>query len=144
MKTISLNTKSWHWRLATVYKDFNPHATNSNLCDYTKHVILGFTNVMWIILFAGIYAVCLADTTCWLLAGLVVGTLAEPAIGGFCVWVVLAPAIIVGLVALVTGIVVGKEYASEFIEEFHATKEPFYYLWYKSVKDKVCYRVNFK
>lgn len=41
MKTLTFNSKSWHYWLATTIGDYSPNRTNKDFCAYTRSVIFG-------------------------------------------------------------------------------------------------------
>ena len=144
MKSVELNRKSWHYRLAYTYGNYketdswgNINHGRLNICSYTKAVFGGFLMTCLILVAGGLVAAMFGEFFAWLLAMYFAGKFIQPtelACGPivitflfvcvwFCVWFSDTKPI--------------KKVVERFDNSFIGGA-------YMSFKDKVCFEVKFK
>ncbi len=81
MEAFRVNKKSWHYRLATVYANYESyrHGTR-NICDYSKSVLRGIISVVIVTAFCSMVLVPFSDIPVWLFAMVSMGVFIEPAL----------------------------------------------------------------
>lgn len=166
MKSFTLNKKSWHYWLATEFTKFNSNNWNCNVdfdgCAYIRAVVLGLIKccafpifpVCWMLISVGVWAVALYNK---LIHNIPynINPFFLTGVGIFCVLLVLL------IIAAVTTWWHNRQYGLEAEQARRryttakkipgapkyaepTAKEPsFLTIWYRSVKDKVCFRVKF-
>lgn len=148
MKAITLNKKSWHYRLATTYGPFNKYDrwgdfdySRMNICDYVRSVFIGLLFVVLITLILGAFAAIVADFGAWVIAMISIEQLILPEAGA-----ILVSGIICGILmfAAIRGIVIGtKKLINRFaVPDYN--DDSFIGSAYESFKNKICFTIEFK
>lgn len=79
MVALLLDSKSWHFRLATVYGTMRAAYPDEDLCSYVKSVLKGLLLVLFlVILGGGILGFLMGNTISWIVASSVLGIIIEP------------------------------------------------------------------
>jgi uncharacterized membrane protein YidH (DUF202 family) len=136
-----LDKKSWHYRLANTYGDYQDWGDGTDMCTYTKHVLRGLFLVIATTTVAGAVTGVMFDTfVAWIAWMLFIGEWVDPTLETFKGFL-----IIFGLVAMIMGIA-GYVKAKEHLRRKYPTSQgaPFVVQAYRSWKDKYCVRVTFK
>lgn len=147
MKSLQLNKKSWHYRLANHYGNFKGYdwkyePVKTNICEYSQEVLFGFLTV-------------LLFTLCILAVSLTIMSAVLWAIVCIQFWVYVLPddfanfgigifgaAILIGL--FVTFLYFIEKYTKDQ-ETKYVHKEPgFLKIWYTNFKSKTCVPIELK
>jgi hypothetical protein len=144
MKTLKFNAKSWHYWLATKIGDFD--ADDGDFCAYVRSVIFGFfmLGLFGSCAFFLLYALgreVYAAYTCWFTPVCAYGNFER----AFTIAVVVLAAI-AGIVALCIWNENRKmKIRAEINKGLRQPSEPgFISMAYKSIKEKTCFKVEFK
>ena len=100
--TREYSTKSWHYRLATVYGNFNTYDASSNICPYARAVLWGILKIIAVV-FVGAWVAWIALAPwLWMYIYFILGLPVEPDdctnIGLVIYLTLIATAILVGIV----------------------------------------------
>lgn len=147
-KTFSKN--SLHWRLASVYGPMNEYAATTDICSYGRAVMKGALVALLILVVGGGYATGMADFGAWLVAGLIHGFTDMNVAGGVVTIINAIAIIVVSLGVACTQIGEWRSNRRARIRaltsaEGYVEPEPSVYTqWYRSFKEKTCFRVSLK
>lgn len=136
---MKINRESWHYRLATTYGDLQRHqrygeTEEYNFCAYSNEVVWGLFLIGWLVALVTISLWCFVDAIIWLVVGILYGFVQAHACA--------IMAILVTSIMVVT--VLYKQLTKTTTKHTKHTKrtEPsFFSMWWRSVKDKVCFNV---
>lgn len=141
MKTIELDTKSLHYRLATEYGGLESYTISTDTCSYPWYVFKGFLATILIAIVGAVLASILLAPIFHLLMELMYGFIFETpkfVLVGDAFW-----GVITGVVAI--GFYKEKiQPIQEAKRKGVASKHGSLYYMYHSWKDKVCYKIVFK
>jgi hypothetical protein len=144
MKTLKFNSNSWHYWLATKIGDFYPEG--GDFCSYIRHVILGALVSLFMVAGASFVLYSLgrevyAAYTCWFTSVCTYGKFERAVTTGVAI-------LIGGVGAAVLMIWNSNRRMQIRIEIANGVRpEPqdsFVKTAYKSIKEKTCFRVEFK
>ena len=143
MKTLKFNSKSWHYWLATKIGSYRPWG---DFCSYVRNVLGGlFVAAMLAAIASGILLAIgmeiRAAYTCWFTP---VCTFGKPEQA-----IAMGAGILAFIAAAIFGMIQLQDYKERVRDEIHAgirkRKEPgFVKMAYRSIKEKTCFRVEFK
>ena len=133
MKKIQINTKSWHYRFVQRIGVGNRYP--ENLCDYIGTFMQCTLLVSIVSAIAGFVLWVLADFLAWLIVGIIYGFV-EPGVLAGVVLILLGLAAIVGILEVICK---GTQKSFSVVSNTELSKAVF-----SSIKDKVCYQVEFK
>jgi hypothetical protein len=144
VKTLNFNKNSWHYRLATKVGDFDEE--DGDFCSYVRNVTLGvFLSAMMVTMISIIlYAIgreFYAAYTCWFTPVCTFGNFEKA--------VALTVAIAAGVVFTIFMLVWNSNRRRRIREEIYlgrrmAPQPGFVKTAYKSIKEKTCFKVEFK
>jgi hypothetical protein len=144
MKTLKFNSKSWHYLLATKIGDFDEDG--GDFCSYVRNVIFGVLLSLFLIAAASFVLYTLgreiyAAYTCWFTPVCTFDKFEQIAVLVACI-----AAAILGLIFLM---VWNAERRARIREEIYmgmrvAPEPGFVKMAYKSIKEKTCFKVEFK
>jgi hypothetical protein len=144
MKTLKFNSNSWHYWLATKIGDFNPY--DGDFCSYVRHVIFGALAA----LFAGaaasgvLYALgreVYAAYTCWCTSVCTFGKFESAVAAMACA--VAAFFALIGLAVWCSNY--RMRVRREIRNGLRSEPQPgLVKIAYKSIKEKTCFKVEFK
>lgn len=151
MKELEIKASSLHFRLATVYSDFDSFHGTQDICIYIRKCVRGVFNIL-IALFLCAFVV--GGSTIHLLLGIYFasfhGLQFEMTIYMMPIMCILVLALILGAAYIVIGAIVFilktiKDKATTSIRYAAASETPpFYINAYRSVKQKTCVKVKVK
>lgn len=148
MSTITLNTKSLHYRLATVYGGMSVHFPARTICTYAVHTFFGIFRVLLCILAGAFVSVLLSDFLAWIAA--MVMTLSWIVPDADALIIAISIFVIGGVVVTITGVVLIGNWSCAYLDnkrkrELVNEPEPGLITQaYRSWKDKVCVYIKFK
>lgn len=137
MKSLEINTNSWHYKLATLV-GYRSWGQGSDICTYTRKVMLG---ILLILLITAAYTL-----ATFILVDIVLGLIFS-AIAGMWLMGQLGSVVLLScaMVGTFIGMFVGMGYSIERYNEYNRTARPdgFIKEAYKSWKDKYCLKLTF-
>lgn len=147
MKTFNLKKDSWHWWIATTFGGHETYDTESNICSYSRRVVLGS------LLFALAVFICLGltasvgDLLAWVIVGLQHGFLANLGLGMWAGLLLSGIAVLAAGACVVAGINMYGYKAKQFVNAPKEIspglyKDRFHVIWWRSFKDKTCAHIN--
>ncbi len=143
MKTLKLNAKSWHYKLANEFGGLDGYATSTDMCTYARNVSVGA------LLLAFLCTICVFITV--FVSYLLVETVLSIAFGIVYGFIMFTPAGFVGSILCVAAIIgttfiyLIKKYKDAKYAKRHDPKvEPdnFIYNAYKGWKEKYCAKIE--
>lgn len=144
MKTLELKEKSWHYFLAVVMGNYK--TGRGDFCSYIRNVFIGlfFTSVCATIVSAILFAIGMevrAMYTCWFTPVCTFGKDEQAIATGFAI-------IVLVVASIMLSIWYGNYQDDRRVEIECGIRQPrqpgFVALAYKSIKEKTCFRVEFK
>lgn len=139
MKTITINPKSLHYRLASVYGNLDPHQSTTTSCSYPWHVIGGLFATILIVLLISLFICLIASPIWFLIMGLIYGFIEQitvfQMVGTIC-WIV----VLLSFIAFL--------YNENILPKLNAVRKAkhipkhgaLYYCW-QALKDKTCIKI---
>lgn len=156
MESITLKKNSWHYRLATVYGNWDPlwDGEMCDICSYSRKVTYGAIRAVIVAAVLGFVAATFADFALYLQVAGGTNDFVPPHFMGvfgmilsaFTIAVSVITSIAFSLVWLVKqGIewFMDQDIADKIADALAKCKPSFLSAWYRSYKDKVCFRINF-
>lgn len=143
MKTLKFNSKSWHYFLATKIGDFED---DGDFCAYVRSVIWGILGLLFLAAASAFVLYSLgrevyAAYTCWFTSVCTYGKFEQAVVTGVSIM-----AAVVGFIfALIWNSNRRMRIRNEIYSGKRAAPEPgFVKIAYKSIKEKTCFKVEFK
>lgn len=143
MKTLKFNSKSWHYFLATRIGDFDD---DGDFCAYVRSVICGILGLLFVAAAAAFVLYSLgrevyAAYTCWFTPVCTYGKFEQAVVTGV--------AIMAGVVGFIFALIWNINRRQRIRTEIYLGHRPapqpsFVKLAYKSIKEKTCFKVEFK
>lgn len=135
MKTLTFSTKTWHYWFANICEPGYSFKYGTDICTYTRHVILGMLIVFFCTTLAILYTASVGDFLAWIATYLTAGIWAAPHVGAEINCMIIIVAILVGIAILANRALDTLDTASStsFIRES-----------YKAVKNRYCVYIDFE
>lgn len=142
MKEFEINTKSLHYRLATVYGGYDSYYRGSDICSYTRHIMMGLLGILCLIILLSFLSFALFDIVVGTIFSIIAGMFIMGPIGQILL-IIMTAIIITFLLAGMVSVIKNKYY--EYKNKKNSAPEPdgFIKTAYKSWKDKYCIKVKF-
>jgi hypothetical protein len=144
MKTLKFNSNSWHYWLATKIGDFDPD--DGDFCSYIRHVIFGALGSLFAVTAASVVLYALgrevyAAYTCWFTSVCTFGKFESAVVAMACA--VAAFSAFIGLAVWYSNY--RMRVRSEIRNGLRSEPQPgFVKVAYRSIKEKTCFKVEFK
>lgn len=151
MEAKTWSSKSLHWRLASTYGPLgNDRARDrdTDICQYGRDVMKGMFVVSIVTLLGCIYAGGIGDIGAWLIAGMINGFVTLGPYGQIVGMVTITVAVIGSVIGVAFKLAELRDRRRDLkraIEQSDGYVEPeptIYQEWYRSFKEKTCFRLQ--